>query len=145
MLVMFRTMAARRIGDQAGCRKSSGSSPGQAALGRRHQRSVPRDVRMNVPSGDGVGADAHALGGMLRAHRERALLSQEALAERAGLTVRTIRQLEACVVPTATLTGPTRNPPLGNSVPSEHDMADRQFVDSRGPAHCSGRAATRRV
>jgi transcriptional regulator with XRE-family HTH domain len=36
-----------------------------------------------------------SVGGLLRAHRERALLSQEQLAERAGLSARTIRELEA--------------------------------------------------
>jgi transcriptional regulator with XRE-family HTH domain len=38
---------------------------------------------------------AASFGGLLRGHRERALLSQEQLAERAGLSVRTIRELEA--------------------------------------------------
>jgi transcriptional regulator with XRE-family HTH domain len=36
-----------------------------------------------------------SFGGLLRAYRERALLSQEQLAERAGLSARTIRELEA--------------------------------------------------
>jgi transcriptional regulator with XRE-family HTH domain len=36
-----------------------------------------------------------SFGALLRAHRERALLSQEQLAERAGLSARTIRELEA--------------------------------------------------
>jgi transcriptional regulator with XRE-family HTH domain len=38
---------------------------------------------------------AASFGGLLRACRERALLSQEQLAERAGLSARTIRELEA--------------------------------------------------
>jgi DNA-binding XRE family transcriptional regulator len=38
---------------------------------------------------------AASFGGLLRAYRERALLSQEQLAERAGLSARTIRELEA--------------------------------------------------
>jgi len=38
---------------------------------------------------------AASFGGLLRAYRERALLSQEKLAERAGLSARTIRELEA--------------------------------------------------
>ncbi|WP_379528579.1 ATP-binding protein [Nonomuraea purpurea] len=37
----------------------------------------------------------HALGALVRAWRERALLTQEQLAERSGLNVRTIRRLEA--------------------------------------------------
>jgi tetratricopeptide (TPR) repeat protein/transcriptional regulator with XRE-family HTH domain len=39
-------------------------------------------------------AAAATFAGLLRAHRERALLTQEALAERSGLSVRTIRDLE---------------------------------------------------
>jgi tetratricopeptide (TPR) repeat protein/transcriptional regulator with XRE-family HTH domain len=38
---------------------------------------------------------ATAFGGLLRAHRERELLSQERLAQRSGLSARTIRDLEA--------------------------------------------------
>ncbi|MGA5760756.1 helix-turn-helix domain-containing protein [Nonomuraea bangladeshensis] len=40
------------------------------------------------------GNDEHALGTLLRRWRERALLTQEQLAEKAGLNVRTIRRLE---------------------------------------------------
>jgi tetratricopeptide (TPR) repeat protein/transcriptional regulator with XRE-family HTH domain len=46
----------------------------------------PRDA---AAAGDG------GFGGLLRAHRERRLLSQERLAERSGLSARTIRELEA--------------------------------------------------
>ena len=42
-----------------------------------------------------VPAPAASFGELLRAHRERALLSQEKLAVRAGLSARTIRELEA--------------------------------------------------
>ncbi|MEU4514444.1 helix-turn-helix transcriptional regulator [Nonomuraea wenchangensis] len=40
------------------------------------------------------GSDEHAPGTLLRRWRERALLTQEQLAEKAGLSVRTIRRLE---------------------------------------------------
>ncbi|MGW2148304.1 helix-turn-helix domain-containing protein [Nonomuraea bangladeshensis] len=40
------------------------------------------------------GNDEHTLGTLLRRWRERALLTQEQLAEKAGLNVRTIRRLE---------------------------------------------------
>ncbi|MEV4287952.1 helix-turn-helix transcriptional regulator [Nonomuraea bangladeshensis] len=40
------------------------------------------------------GNDEHTLGTLLRRWRERALLTQEQLAEKAGLSVRTIRRLE---------------------------------------------------
>jgi tetratricopeptide (TPR) repeat protein/transcriptional regulator with XRE-family HTH domain len=42
-----------------------------------------------------VPVDHHGLGELLRAHRERGLLTQEGLAERAGLSARTIRAIEA--------------------------------------------------
>ncbi len=44
--------------------------------------------------GDGAGAGQVGFGGLLRACRERGLLSQERLAERSGLSARTIRDLE---------------------------------------------------
>src|SRR6266545_2775199 len=49
-----------------------------------------------MTSGRGGDADAGkgAFGGLLRAYRERALLTQEQLAGRAGVSVRTIRDLE---------------------------------------------------
>ncbi|MEU6724980.1 helix-turn-helix transcriptional regulator [Nonomuraea wenchangensis] len=40
------------------------------------------------------GSDEHALGTLVRHWRERALLTQEQLAEKAGLSARTIRRLE---------------------------------------------------
>jgi LuxR family transcriptional regulator, maltose regulon positive regulatory protein len=44
--------------------------------------------------GDEAAASRVGFGGLLRAHRERRLLSQERLAERSGLSARTIRDLE---------------------------------------------------
>jgi transcriptional regulator with XRE-family HTH domain len=44
--------------------------------------------------GDGAAASRVGFGGLLRAYRERRLLSQERLAERSGLSVRAIRDLE---------------------------------------------------
>lgn len=53
-------------------------------------------MRRSMAEGPGdrtVAADA-GFGGLLRAHRQRALLSQEQLAERSGVSTRTIRELE---------------------------------------------------
>jgi DNA-binding XRE family transcriptional regulator len=55
--------------------------------GRRPMAARQPSVAVMVPE--------VSFGGLLRAHRERALLSQEQLAERAGLSARTIRELEA--------------------------------------------------
>ena len=55
--------------------------------GRRPMAAPQPSIAAIVP--------AASFGGSLRAHRERALLSQEQLAERAGLSARTIRELEA--------------------------------------------------
>jgi tetratricopeptide (TPR) repeat protein/transcriptional regulator with XRE-family HTH domain len=49
---------------------------------------------MAEQSGDGAPASKVGFGGLLRAYRERGLLSQERLAERSGLSARTIRDLE---------------------------------------------------
>jgi len=49
---------------------------------------------MASDKGGDAGAGRGALGGLLRAYRERALLTQEQLADRAGVSVRTIRDLE---------------------------------------------------
>jgi DNA-binding XRE family transcriptional regulator len=56
--------------------------------------ATPRPVAAGLPGLAAVGPAA-SFGGLLRACRERALLSQEQLAERAGLSARTIRELEA--------------------------------------------------
>jgi DNA-binding XRE family transcriptional regulator len=56
--------------------------------------ATPRPVAAGLPGWAAVGPAA-SFGGLLRAGRERALLSQEQLAERAGLSARTIRELEA--------------------------------------------------
>ena len=53
-----------------------------------------RPVAAGLPGLAAVGPAA-SFGGLLRACREHALLSQEQLAERAGLSARTIRELEA--------------------------------------------------
>jgi tetratricopeptide (TPR) repeat protein/transcriptional regulator with XRE-family HTH domain len=45
-------------------------------------------------SGDQLAAAGEGFGGLLRAYREHGLLSQEQLAERSGLSIRTIRNLE---------------------------------------------------
>jgi tetratricopeptide (TPR) repeat protein/transcriptional regulator with XRE-family HTH domain len=55
--------------------------------------ATPADMAQKVLSA----MDHHrgqAFGGLLRAHRERALLTQEQLAERSGMSARTIRELE---------------------------------------------------
>jgi tetratricopeptide (TPR) repeat protein/transcriptional regulator with XRE-family HTH domain len=49
---------------------------------------------MTEQSHDASSADDGGFGGLLRAHRERGLVSQERLAERSGLSARTIRDLE---------------------------------------------------
>jgi DNA-binding XRE family transcriptional regulator len=63
-------------------------------LGPTDGGATRRPVAAGVPGVAAVGPAA-GFGGLLRACRERALLSQEQLAERAGLSARTIRELEA--------------------------------------------------
>jgi tetratricopeptide (TPR) repeat protein/transcriptional regulator with XRE-family HTH domain len=65
-----------------------------------------RRARMTDRPGDAAIASGPCFGGLLRACRERGLLSQEQLAERSGVSARTIRDLEA---------GKTRRP-RGESV-----------------------------
>jgi transcriptional regulator with XRE-family HTH domain len=61
-------------------------------MGRRGAAQAPMAARLPNLA---VPAPAASFGELLRAHRERALLSQEKLAVRAGLSARTIRELEA--------------------------------------------------
>ncbi|WP_442945949.1 helix-turn-helix domain-containing protein [Nonomuraea sp. LPB2021202275-12-8] len=49
----------------------------------------------------GTDTDQRALGALLRRWRERALLTQEDVAERSGLSVRTVRRLEGDGLPRA--------------------------------------------
>ncbi|MET8862727.1 NB-ARC domain-containing protein [Nonomuraea sp. NPDC004580] len=52
-------------------------------------------ARCTLPGAAGETGDGHAAGALLRGWRKRALLTQEQLAEKAGLNVRTVRRLES--------------------------------------------------
>ncbi|MEV4569452.1 NB-ARC domain-containing protein [Nonomuraea sp. NPDC049419] len=52
-------------------------------------------ARCTPPGAAGETGDGHAAGALLRGWRKRALLTQEQLAEKAGLNVRTVRRLES--------------------------------------------------
>ncbi|WP_425569309.1 helix-turn-helix transcriptional regulator [Nonomuraea salmonea] len=58
-------------------------------------------ARCTLPGAAGETGDGHAAGALLRGWRKRALLTQEQLAEKAGLNVRTVRRLESGGAPAA--------------------------------------------
>ncbi|QYC41035.1 Helix-turn-helix protein [Nonomuraea coxensis DSM 45129] len=63
-----------------------------AAPAREDEDLPPRERNGGAPVPTGA---EPVLGALLRAWRERSLLTQEELAERAGLNVRTVRRVEA--------------------------------------------------
>ncbi|MDA0635521.1 helix-turn-helix transcriptional regulator [Nonomuraea sp. MCN248] len=82
------------------------------------------------------GTQDRALGAMLRRWRERALLTQEDVAERSGLSVRTVRRLEGGGLPRARSTSLRL---LGEALGLDHAERERMAAVAHGAARVTGK------